>query len=176
MNVPYLKSKVNGSYAVEFAIVGVIFSVLLVFSADVIIKLSYKGKLDRLSYSLVSIIKERKQLYADNYTLSQNDIDSLTSIAVSSLQRSSAAFDEKAFGYVIESAGFGENPTYNINKNQCTVKNKLNDMSAISTVTNRSRYTTLYRVTLCYQTNNLVGNLIGNGFQLVSSNATIMGR
>ena len=58
MNGLNLKSKQRGVFSIEFAIVGVVFSLLLAFSGDVIMKISIKGKLDRLSYSLVNVLKE----------------------------------------------------------------------------------------------------------------------
>lgn len=73
MNDRNLKSKQRGIFSIEFAIVGICFSLLLAFSGDVIIKLSIKGKLDRLSYSLVNVLKERTQLYGMDYQLTSEE-------------------------------------------------------------------------------------------------------
>lgn len=50
MNVTNLKYKQKGTFAIEFAIVGLFLGILLMVTIDSTIKISTKGKLDRLSF------------------------------------------------------------------------------------------------------------------------------
>ena len=46
----------------------------------------------------------------------------------------------------------------------------------LSVVTSWGRQATLYRVTLCYETENLIANLLNAGFTTVQSSSVIVGR
>lgn len=178
--------KQRGNFTVEFAIIGLVFSLLFVFSGDVVIKLSYKGKLDRLSYSMVDIIKERTQLYDENYELTEHNVNTVINIARSSLARTISQFDSKKFGYLVEAVTFDSRqfPTYRVFPYaggtsiglQCTAHQPLNEMTHLSKITTWGRRSTLYRVTLCYDTDNWIGDLLGMEFSRVQSHAVIIGR
>lgn len=186
MSVKSLNYSQRGTFTVEFAIVGLIFSLLFVFSGDVIIKLAYKGKLDRLAYSLVNIVKERTQLYDDSYSLTPANVTTVANIAEASLRRMITDFDSNKFGYVIEAVTFdaSHRSTYqafssNVVGNsaiQCNTPNKLNQMMHLSKITTWGRPSTLYRVTLCYETANWIGDLLNMNFTRVESDAVMIGR
>ncbi len=174
--------KQKGTFSIEFAIVGAFFAVLLMFSADIIIKLSVKGKLDRLSYSLVSLAKERTQLYSkEDYTLESSDITLLYTVGKNSLNRTIGDFNSNNFSMQVEEitndSGY---KTYTKN-NGCTVSSTLqqlenNSDTKLSVVTSWGRNSAIYRVTLCYETDNLVAGLLDNGFTTVQSSAMVIGR
>ncbi|WP_417542967.1 tight adherence pilus pseudopilin TadF [Methylophaga thalassica] len=173
--------KQRGNFTVEFAIVGVFFSLLLVFSTDVIIKLSVKGKLDRMAFSAVSVIKERTQLFSESSlaSLDQNTINSEASkaysIVTASMRRTMGNFDTDKFGFVLY-----------VRQGDSVLKNEINlgsitcsssaPSKELSFTTTFGRDATLYQVVLCYDTDNWFGNLIGKDFSMVSSKAIIMGR
>ncbi|GAL12453.1 Flp pilus assembly surface protein TadF ATP/GTP-binding motif [Vibrio astriarenae] len=180
----------RGNFTVEFAIVGVFFSLLFAFSGDVIIKLSYKGKLDRLSFSAASLLKEKTQLYDTRVfdpsmpapTFS-DDAKEVVDIVTSSLERSISAFDKNQFNYTIEAltysgtdvvesflteASGGCSPSQNLEL--------LDNGGNLSVVSSWGRRTPIYRVTLCYDTNNWIGSLLGTDFTRVSSSSVIIGR
>lgn len=178
-----LTSKQKGIFSIEFAIVGVIFSLLFVFSGDVISKLSFKGKLDRLSFSMVNILKERTQLYSDDYAITQEQVDLLVDISSQSLGRTIRSFDSASFGYVFESVTFDSdnNPTLTSFSQSgsgisCTVGSSLLSYQHLSKVTTWNRQTSLYRVTFCYNTDNWIGDLLGREFRRVQSDAVMIGR
>ena len=178
--------KQHGNFTVEFAIIGVVLSLLFVFSGDVIIKLAHKGKLDRLSYSLVDIIKERTQLYNENYELTDENVNTVINIARSSLKRTLGSFDAQQFGYVVEAVTFDavQQPTYRVfptgnnvvSAIRCQTRQSLGEMTHLSKITTWGRRATLYRVTLCYETDNWIGDLLGTEFTRVQSDAVIIGR
>ena len=176
----------KGNFIVEFAIVGVFFALLLVFSADIVIKLAYKGKLDRMSYSAASIIKERTELVgSDQFDLIENpnglgEANMLYSIVLSSLKRTSGNFDEKNFGFQLHIKRKGNNLssefTRTITRGVNCQSSAPSDNEGLDFITTFGRYATLYQVTLCYDTDNWFGHLVGEEFTRVSSRSVIMGR
>ncbi|RTZ14465.1 ATP-binding protein [Vibrio aquaticus] len=182
MNVRNLKSKQRGTFSIEFAIVGVFFSVLLAFSGDVIIKLSVKGKLDRLSYSLVNVVKERTQLYGAEYELDAKEVNDVNQLAVNSLKRTFGAFDESKYGLLVEELSFksvGEpNPVIALSRGSvsCHVGESIDKLEHLTVVSNRGREMPLYRVTLCYETDNWIGDILGTEFTHVMSDSVVIGR
>ncbi|WED22305.1 ATP-binding protein [Vibrio sp. JC009] len=179
-----LKSNQRGNFTVEFAILGVLFAALLVFSADIVVKLALRGKLDRLSYSMVELLKERTQLFEEDLDLSKDDARLIDKIARGSLKRTYGPFDEKKYGILIEVQTFYAEGTENFNKlqsfsfggYQCSVKNDLTEFRDMSVVSSWGRQVPLYRVTLCYQGINWFGDLIDEDHKTVMSDAILIGR
>jgi tight adherence protein F len=190
MNCRNSQFKQRGVFSVEFALIAVFFSVLLVFSGDVIIKLSTKGKLDRLSYSLVSIIKERSKLYPVDSTLTQAEIeaeadtntdaevDDIYLIASRSLARTMGSFEPASLGMRVEQITYNpDRQIEDVRGTGCNVNQPLNALlTPLGVVTSWGRNVGLYRVTLCYQTDNWFGNLVGQRYTTVSSSSVITGR
>ena len=177
------KSKQQGAFAIEFAIVGLLCGVLIVFASDIIIKISMKGKLDRLSYSAVSLIRERTQLYDEYMQMSAADVDLIYRVVSSSLSRTTTSFDSARFGMHIEEQTYdsGNNPNalvvFNRGAQVCTVAQTLAQREGdLSVVTTWGRKSALYRVTLCYETENLVAGIVESGFTRVSSTSVSLGR
>lgn len=188
-----LKTKQQGVFSIEFAIIAVFFSLLLVFSGDVIIKLSVKGKLDRLSYSLVNIIKERKQLYKNNTTITQSQTDAIYDIAKNSLKRTMSNFEENNLSILVEGQTYtsvekdDKTTDYQANILQAFSKgtpdckvtqslDKLAKSTKLAVVSVQDRKLPLYRVTLCYETNDWIGSKLKTSFTTVSSSSVIVGR
>lgn len=170
----------KGNFTVELAIIGVFFSLLIAFSGDVIIKLSIKGKLDRMAYSAASIVKERKQLFDDEYQVENTERDYAYNIVSRSLQRTISDFSTDKFGFSLDvytldaDTGNVERSTeYPLGGISCTVSQP-NQNLFISTTYGRSL--TLYQATLCYKTDNWFGSLIGETYDRVQSYAVLMGR
>lgn len=176
--------KQRGTFSVEFAIVGIFFSLLLAFSGDVIIKLSVKGKLDRLSFSLVNIVKEQTQFYDpdSNKALLRTDAQHLEEIASNSLRRTLGTFNVSNFGVLVEEVKFSsENVvssfvSYDLAQQTCAVSRTLQELKNISVMSSWDRQVPLYRVTLCYETDNWIGDLLGSDFTTVSSSSIMIGR
>lgn len=177
-----LRFKQRGNFTVEFAVVGVALSFMFVFSADVIIKLSIRGKLDRLSYSLVNVLKERTQLYDEDYVITQSEADTIFTIAQNSLRRMQQSYKDKNFGGVVEELTFRGigNPNaprrYNLGGYACPLAQTINEFDYLSVVTTWTRQATLYRVTLCYNTDNMFGSLVNESYMNVSSSSIMIGR
>lgn len=173
----------SGTFMVEFAIVGVAFALALAFCADTVIKMSVKGKLDRMSYSGVTIIKERTQLFNDsNFTITQGQFTQADKIIQNSLKRTMTNFDSNKFGSLLEVQTYQTNSAMTPNTLikfkgaglTCTPPNTLDPNLAV--VTSWGRKTTLYRLTLCYETENWYGELVGEDYKMVSSSSLMVGR
>ena len=177
-----LKYKQRGSFSIELAMVAVFFSVLIAFSGDVIIKLSVKGKLDRLSYSIVNVIKERTQLYEADYQLTAREVDDIDTIAQHSLQRTFGRFNPNKYGLLVEELSFKQvgvaSPAVREKRGtiECHLQQTIEDLESMTVVSNRGRELPLYRVTVCYQTDNWVGNILGREFTHVMSDSVVIGR
>ncbi|MGX9418278.1 tight adherence pilus pseudopilin TadF [Vibrio sp. WJH972] len=182
MNLKFTKRQhQTGNFSVEFAIVGVFFSLLLVFSADVIIKLSIKGKLDRMAYSAASVIKERTELFAGILDVDESNTqqgERTYDYVQASLGRTIGNFDPNAFGFSLDVYTFdGSNVTstnaYTASALTCTVNQPSDDLFI---TTGWGTTLTLYQVTLCYETDNWFGDLIDVEFNRVNTYAAVMGR
>jgi tight adherence protein F len=185
-------SEQRGNFTVEFAIVGVIFALLLVFSGDLIVKLSVKGKLDRMAFSAVSVLKERTELFdkqpsndkealGDKYTLDDNTFDVTDKQALDTyrivehaMQRTMGHFDSRRFGFVLDvrRGNYVKHwtPTTGI---YCQ---SIMPARNLSFTTIWGRPATIYQISLCYRTDNGFGALIGQNFRQVSSRAVMIGR
>lgn len=175
-------SRIEGTFTVELGVMALAFSLIFAFCGDVVVRLSTKGKLDRMAYSAVTIIKERTALF-DTNDFSNNDdaqFNSLVTIVSNSLKRTLGSFDETEFGMTLEVA-LSDGKTV-ISK---TTKKTDEDItcepaealtSAIAVTKSDKTKTTLYRVTLCYQTENWFGALVDKDYGLVSTNAVSIGR
>lgn len=178
-----LKSNQTGVFTIEFAIVGLLLGVLIMFTGDVLVKLSMKGKLDRLSYSAASLVKERTQLYGEDYVTTGADADIVFTVISRSLERTTGQYELERFGMVIEEQTYAADSTPNALRTMnrggrdCNLDETLGDIeNGLTVETSWGRQTTLYRVTLCYFTDNIVEDLLDNGFNIVSSSSVIIGR
>lgn len=175
-------NKQRGTFTVEFSIVAVLFAILITFTNDVLVKISMRGKLDRLSFSAASIIKERTQLYSEEYKMTATDSTFIYNILSSSFARTTSTFDAQKFGMRLEEQTYDD--SHNANAlvtysaaGSCDVSYTLTSIEgALSVTTTYGRKSTLYRVTLCYETENLVAGMLSNGFSTVSSSSVIIGR
>ena len=174
-------SKEKGTFTVEFAIVGIIFSLLLVFTGDLVIKLATRGQLDRIAYSSVSLLKERSQLFYQDSDMTQDEAEKIYKIVESSLRRTLGGFDENRFGFIIN-ARRGVDFEFNWTSpdglaSNCTSRDLAGPYTQeLGFATSGQNQVTLYQVTLCYDTLDWYGHLLGRDYQRVSTNAIMVGR
>jgi tight adherence protein F len=172
----------RGVFAIEFALIGVFFAALLVMTEDVVVKQSIKGKLDRLSYSLANIIRERTQLYAQSTNLELAQANDLLKIAKRSLNETMSSYDDSKLGLKVEQQKFKEDfspeavTKFEIGTYGCEPSNSIDTRTDLAPVSLLGRKVTLYQVTLCYRSENLYGNLIGETYELVRSSSITVER
>ncbi|SJL82798.1 tight adherence pilus pseudopilin TadF [Vibrio palustris] len=183
----------SGNFTIEFAIVGIFFGLLLVFSADLIIKINMKGTLERLSYSMASVVKERTQLFntnskndSANYKLTSDQAIDAYSITVNSLKRTLGSFNENKFGFdiqVFQRSDYGLGNIIPLDHWNSFDEKKIGiacnggePKKDLIFQTSWGRSATLYQVTLCYDTMNWFGGLVGKDFSRVSVRSISVGR
>lgn len=170
-----LSFKQQGNFSVEFAIVGVFFALLLVFSGDIVSKISIKGKLERMAFSAVSIIKERTELFGEDvFDVTNEQAEKAYHIVQSSLHRTVGDFADDRFRFVLHvRRGNSVRQWISPGRIVCDVSTPDKNLNFMTTY---GRDATLYQVALCYDTNNWFGDLIGEQFRMVSTKAIMMGR
>jgi tight adherence protein F len=164
MNVKRL-TKQYGTFSIEVALVALALSLLLAFTADIVIKQSYKGKLDRLSFSMVSLLRERTQLY-DNNALTKPQVNNLHKIIIGSLKRTVEDFSEDKLSVIFEQVRFKDKKPSGFFEQKfgsiiCGPTKKLSELVFLSPKTMRDRKLPLYQVTICYQAPSLLNDIFG---------------
>lgn len=71
----------KGSTSVEFVLLIAVLTIMLAFMFDLVLTRSTMGKLERTSYSLLNIVKERKQFYQGQNALSSQDLRDMETLA-----------------------------------------------------------------------------------------------
>ena len=132
---------------------------------------------------MVNVLKERTQLYDSDLKFTWTDAQQVRDIARNSLKRTIGSFDEQRFGVLVEEVTFsrvggtGQLNQFPLGTNRCLVRLPLNELRQLSVETIRNRQASLYRVTLCYRTNNWIGSLLDiDEFKEVSSSSVVIGR
>lgn len=187
MNVTNFTTKsVRGVFTIEVAIIALFMSAVLVFTSDVVVKQSVEGMLDRMSYSAVSVIKERTQLY-ENAIMTDEQINQVNTIVRRSLQRTMSQFDSSRYRAFYQQFHFthaGEQGSLTQRvRGEATGANcqplvplSFAQARKLSPLTNEGRRADVFQVTLCYRTENWYGQLVNKNFEWVSSTSVLIGR
>ncbi|AMG29411.2 pilus assembly protein TadF [Grimontia hollisae] len=179
-------NKQHGVFAIELAMVLLGLSLIIVFTMDVVVKQSAKGKLDRLSYSTVSLLKERNQLFDGEETMTYSEMSQAFQLVAKSMRNTMGTFDISRLGMYVEQQRFDADKRpvpaiqnvhiYRLGSYPCAPDDRLENMIHLAPVTQFDNRLTLYRVTLCYRTDNWFGELVGGQFERARSIATSFGR
>ena len=178
------QTKNKGVFTVEFALVASVIALFLVFISDAIIKQNVHGHIQRMSYSGVNIIKERTQLYSGSAEIEDSQADDLFRLLQNSMKRTMSGFRPGSFGMHLEQVLFIdsdlEQPDPDIQPFSrglvCVPSESLASMTDLFFKTSWDRPATLYRVTLCYDTDNWFGALVGTDYTMVSASSVMIGR
>ncbi|WP_159064974.1 tight adherence pilus pseudopilin TadF [Thaumasiovibrio subtropicus] len=186
MNLSSRRSRQKGAFAVEMALVASVMVFVLAFTTDVVLNQSLKGKLDRMSYSMVNILKERTQLYNAGDVLDSDQVDELYDVLLQSLGRTVGGFDATQLGMYVEQQKFTEDDDpiepqvgvhlFSRGTLACQPAVSLRQRESLSVVTTFDRRATLYMVTICYQGKNWFGELMDENYGLVRSYSIMIGR
>lgn len=167
----------QGSVTVEFIFIFFLFSVLLIFLVDVAILQSTTGKLQRTSYSLLNVVKERNISDGGKEEVTQEDVDKLKKLAVKLMGEA----DDKLIDVTVQYYGFEaikpqelggsstrpEKKTKSLSKElstggQCKAAYSTNITDAAPLTENfkgSNRYAAIYYVTVCRKMTNLFKGL-----------------
>ncbi|RUM48906.1 MAG: hypothetical protein DSY85_16750 [Marinomonas sp.] len=177
----------RGTFVVEFAAISFALVLLMAFCGDLVIRLATKGKLDRMAYSAVTIVKERSALFAaEDFQLldgsaRQTQFDELHKIVEASLIRTMGSFNAQQFGMTLDVIGIGENDelvggSNTLPDDQGIQCESSQSMQTLVTALKLDTSPTLYRITLCYETVNWFGGLLDEDYGMVRSHAISIGR
>lgn len=180
-------SKQLGNFSIEFALIAFLFMSIIVFLSHVTVTLSTQGKLDRLSYSAVSVLKERNQLYgSEQYQVTNAEAQFLETLLKSSMKRVGGGDKVTVVIDAIEAGnisldGDGNKVVssmfhYKNGPLSCSPNPELTDSLNLAVETAWERYTSLYSVTICVETPNWYGDWVGEDYNHVSSTSIMMGR
>lgn len=173
-------NKERGIFTIELAMILVFASGLFVMQVNSSISIANKGKLQRVSYSLATILSERKQLFNDEGDMCKNEsnctnaINMMLDIAKSSLSRMSGTFDSNKLGIQVEELTKVNNKVTYVKKTKGQIKDcNIVDISGSGHLlpkTSNDRYLPLYQVSLCYETPfNVLGVADNEMMNVVSS-------
>ncbi len=171
-----LKNKQKGVFAIEMSFVMFFLAALLFFTGDIAYKLFNRVNLDRVSYSLVNIVKERTRFYHKRFELNQKDLSDIQKLASELLN------DHNQFGLRVESLINGKIQIFNNtadNSSACLGFDSLNNRkrSELVPVNLKSKPFPLYQVTLCYEVDNWFDRFMGkNKTSYLHSSSVIAGR
>ncbi len=186
MNLSSNPSRQRGTFAIELALVASVMIFVLAFTTDVVLNQSVKGKLDRMSYSIVNIMKERTQLYAANDVIDSDQVDQIYEVLIQSLTRTIGSFEASQLGMYVEQQKFTADDVpiepqvgvhlFSRGTLACNPPTSLRNQEMLSVVTTFDRRATLYMVTICYQGNNWFGELMGEDYSRIRSYSIMIGR
>ncbi|WP_318443350.1 tight adherence pilus pseudopilin TadF [Photobacterium leiognathi] len=167
-------NKQQGSFIIELAFVLMFLCLLTLFTADIAMQLFARTKLDRVSYSLVNVLKERTRFYNGNRSIN-SDSQSLNAVAAKLL-------GNNEFGLVIDA--FDGNEKLNINTialpNNVTCKHSTFNKALIpvnSNDPNDTVRTPVYQVTLCEKYHSWFGKFThGSTEFMIQSTSAMPGR
>ncbi|WP_427834068.1 tight adherence pilus pseudopilin TadF [Actinobacillus pleuropneumoniae] len=166
----------QGSVTVEFIFIFFLFSVLLIFLVDVAILQSTTGKLQRTSYSLLNVVKERNISDGGKEEVTKEDVDKLKKLAVKLMGET----DEKLIDVTVQYYGFepikpqdpkissATRPEKKLKSSeystgsQCKAAYSTNITNAAPLTENfkgSNRYAAIYYVTVCRKMTNLFKGL-----------------
>ncbi|WGE77831.1 tight adherence protein F [Actinobacillus equuli subsp. haemolyticus] len=168
-----------GSVTVEFIFIFFLFSVLLIFLIDITILQSTTGKLQRTSYSLLNVAKERTAVYKGNETITQEEANKLKQLAISLMGEEK---DSKNIAVTIEHYKFNSispqqgttslsatRPEKKVTETKYSTDNGVCQTGGTQDVTNAApltqnfrgslRYASIYRITVCRKMTNLFKGL-----------------
>ncbi|CNL31358.1 tight adherence pilus pseudopilin TadF [Yersinia proxima] len=180
-------SNTHGAVIIEFIYITFIIIILikiLIFTSE---HYSTIGKLDRISYSLSGMIRERTRLYGGDSKLTEEQVSQLRVLANKML--SNSGLSESNVAITVETIHF--NPTQSsevehkvINDTKslsfsigsCEPDKPLKALTQLSPFSNAGRWIPLYQVTLCLPAStwyNALFNQGGNTNYIKSSSMTI---
>ncbi|CNI71745.1 pseudopilin [Yersinia mollaretii] len=160
----------RGAVIVEFAFVAFIITLLIKVLITVATYQATVGKLDRISYSIAGIVRERERLYGSNSPLSAAQYNELKDLANKILLDSGVP--NTKLKMTIERLNFrsatglkiidvNNSPIYTVGG--CEPTRPLREMMELSPYSNSGQWLPLYQVTLCLPTAPWYNTLFSRG-------------
>lgn len=162
-NQTNMMTNTQGAIIIEFVFVIFIITLLIKILISIANHYSNVGKLDRISYSLAGIVRERALLYDNDNILTQEQVDQIKRLADNMLSNSVNYVNNQTFAIKIETLHFNQtessldedksiDETRSLSFNSggaCEPNRPLNELAQLSPFSNAGRWIPLYQVTLC---------------------------
>lgn len=150
----------HGAIIVEFTIVILLITIFIKAMISVSEYYSTVGKLDRTSYSLAGIIRERTKLYSNDNELTVRQTNQLWQLAENMLSNSGISNPNMALtietlhfnptkSSAIEDKVIDDTKSLPLSIGDCEPVIPLRELTHLSTFSNAGRWIPLYQVTLC---------------------------
>lgn len=166
----------QGAFAIEMTIVLMGLAALLMFGADLSQQVLSRAKLDRMSYSLVTLVKERQRFYQGREALSQADFNQVDQIAARLLGKQSNE-QRGQFGITVQSLIEGRQTSYTRSlgdNTPCQPKHNLTALTELVPTNDEGTGVPLYQVTVCVTSESWFDRTLGD--HLISSTSVMPGR
>ncbi len=182
------KSKQTGAFIVELALVLLFFGSIIAMHINYTIAVNKKGQLDRVVYSIISVISERRQLFANELNICgengrhcEAQVNNAFYMAKGMLKRTLPDFDASELGMRITELSLEEKDTKLVTFTNFKGKTEdcnFPDLKEITVaeakkllpLTTQNRRLPLYHVSLCYKTPfNIIGVMRGEPIKVVTS-------
>ncbi|QHM77214.1 hypothetical protein C7M52_03210 [Mixta theicola] len=159
------------------------------FLTDLIIRQATIGKLDRVSYSVSGILRERIQLFDARETLNQQDVELGVELAERMLKDMHTNVDLSKLAMQVEELHFEDPISLNDERKQvklyrswaggnsatgCRAPQPLNQMTQLTPKGSYGRWVPLYQVTVCLPNNSLYTRLTSTEQKPVLSSFAIV--
>lgn len=177
----------SGAMIIEFSLVFLIIALFIKSMISIAEHYSTIGKLDRISYSLAGVIRERSQLYHDDNILTQQQVNQLHDLAESMLLNSNIPSHDLAIrvdtihfkqpqSSDIENRVIDDIKTLSFSVGSCEPDSPLRGLTHLSSFSNAGRWIPLYQVTLCFPAASWYSTLLnqnGPAIAIKSSSITV---
>lgn len=173
-----MRSRVHnqqGAFAIELAFVLAFMVTLFLFCIDLSTQVLNRAKLDRLSYSLVSLVKERQRFFEERTELSETDFNQLQTIAAQMLSNESGQTVD--FGIQVDSLIEGRSQSFNQpypGETGCEPETPIAQLSQLVPSKASGDEFPLYQVTLCLGSDAWFDR--SRGIALIRSSSVMAGR
>lgn len=166
MNVLNLWTDKRAAVSVEFVLISIALIFFIFFLTDLVIRQATVGKLDRVSYSVAGILRERIQLFDARETLNQQDVDAAADLAKKILMDMNSTIDLSQMSLHVEEMHFEDPIRLGDDRKQikiykswdsgssvhCMPPQPLNEQQQLTPRGSYGRWVPLYQVTVCLPT------------------------
>jgi hypothetical protein len=167
MNVRNLWTNRQAAVSVEFVAISIVLFIFIFFLSDLVLRQAMIGKLDRVSYSVSGVLRERIQLFDAREELNQQDVDLTLDLAKKMLSDMVENADLSSMGIVVEEMHFkdpislGDTSkvvskykrwTSGNTSSECSPPEALNQLTQLTPKGSYGRWVPLYQVTVCLPT------------------------
>lgn len=177
-SVKFLSNK-KGSVAIEFMLLLIVLIIMFAFMFDLVLMRSTTGKLERTSYSLLNVIKERTQLYgnSNNTNLDDHDVTQMQKLAENLLYGQGNPNKQKVEVYLeyleltdptnpnAPNDRSSRKPKKNFpivkgSSSSCRPLKPITDLAASSPISETLRSVPIYQVTVCAEVSSLFKSIL----------------